>query len=40
MEIGGNGSWKLGTQDSEDSETEEVVLHIQGVVCNQELPLI
>ena len=40
MEIGGNGSCKLGTQDSEDSETEEVILHIQGVVCNRELPPI
>lgn len=40
MEIGGNRSWKLGIQESEDSETEEVVLRIQGVVCNRELPPI
>jgi len=40
MEIGGKGSWKLGIQESEDSEIEEVLLRIQGVVCNRELPPI
>jgi len=35
-----NRSWKLGTQEHEDSETEEVVLRIQGVVCNRDLPPI
>lgn len=40
MEIGGKGSWKLGIQESEDSEMEEVLLQIQGVVCNRELPPI
>lgn len=40
METGGNRSWKLGIQDSEDSEIEEVVLRIQGIVCNRELPPI
>jgi hypothetical protein len=40
MEMGGNGSWKLGVQESEDSEIEEVLLRIQGVVCNRELPPI
>jgi len=40
METGGNRSWKLGVQESEDSEIEEVVLRIQGIVCNRELPPI
>lgn len=40
MEIGGKGSWKLGIQESEDSEIEEVLLCIQGIVCNHELPPI
>lgn len=40
MEIGGQGSWKLGVKESEDSEIEEVLLRIQGVVCNRELPPI
>ena len=40
MEMGGNGCWKLGVRESEDSEIEEVVLRIQGVVCNRELPPI
>ena len=40
MESGGNRCWKLGVQESEDSEIEEVVLCIQGIVCNQELPPI
>jgi hypothetical protein len=37
---GSNRCWKLGLQKSEDSEIEEVVLRIQGVVCHQELPPI
>jgi hypothetical protein len=40
METRGNRCLKLGLQGSEDSETEEVVLRIQGVVCNRELPPI
>ena len=40
MEIGGNRCWKLGVQEFEDSEIEELVLRIQGVVCNRELPPI
>ena len=40
MEMGGNRCWKLGVQEYEDSEIEEVVLRIQGVVCNCELPPI
>ena len=40
METGGKRNWKLGIQETEDSEIEEVVLRIQGIVCNQELPPI
>ena len=40
IETGGNRGWKLGVQESEDSEIEEVVLRIQGIVCNRELPPI
>jgi hypothetical protein len=40
METGANRCWKLGVQEFEDSETEEVVLRIQGIVCNRELPPI
>ena len=40
MEMGGSRCWKLGMQESEDSEIEEVVLRIQGVVCNRNLPPI
>ena len=40
MEMEGNRHWKLGVQDPEDSEIEEVILRVQGVVCNQELPPI
>ena len=40
MEMGGNRCWRLGLQESEDSEIEEVVLRIQGVVCNRDLPPI
>ena len=40
METRGNQCLKLGFQGSENPETEEVVLRIQGVVCNRELPPI
>ena len=40
METSGNRCWKLGIQESEDSEIEEVVLRMQGIVCNRELPPI
>ena len=40
MEMGGNRCWKLGVEDPEDSEIQEVILRIQGVVCNRELPPI
>ena len=40
MESGGNRCWKLCVKESEESEMEEVVLRIQGVVCNRELPPI
>ena len=40
MEMGGNRCWKLGVQNPQDSEIEEVILRIQGVVCRRELPPI
>jgi hypothetical protein len=40
MEMGGKRSWKLGIQESEESEIEEVILRVQGIVCNRELPPI
>ena len=40
METGGNRCWKLGIKESEDSEIEEAVLCVQGIVCNRELPPI
>lgn len=40
MEIGGKRSWKLGIQETEESGIEEVVLRVQGIVCNRELPPI
>ena len=40
MEMGGNRCWKLGIQESEESEIEEVILRIQGIVCNRDLPPI
>ena len=40
MEAGANRSWKLGVQESEDSEMEEVILRVQGIMCNRELPPI
>ena len=40
METRGNRCLKLGFQESEDSEIEEVVLRVQGIVCNRELPPI
>ena len=40
MEMGGDRCWKLGIQELEDSETEEVILRIQGIVCNRDLPPI
>ena len=40
MEMGGKRSWKLGIQESEESENEEVILRVQGIVCNRELPPI
>ena len=35
-----NRCWKLGVQQSEDSEIEEVILRVQGIMCNRELPPI
>ena len=38
MATEGNQCWKLGFRETEDSEIDEVVLRIQGIVCNRELP--
>jgi hypothetical protein len=40
MEMGSKRCWKLGIQESEESEIEEVVLRVQGIVCSRELPPI
>lgn len=40
MEMGNNRCWKMGVQETEDSEIEEMVLRFQGIVCNRELPPI
>ena len=40
METGANRCWKLGVQESEDGKIDEVVLRIQGILCNRELPPI
>jgi hypothetical protein len=32
-------NWKLGTQDG-DEEAEEVILRVQGIICNRDLPPI
>ena len=40
MEMEGHRSWKLGIQEVEDMEIEEVVLRIQGIMCHGELPPI
>ena len=31
---------KLGTREDGEIEAEEVVLNIQGIICNQDLPPI
>ena len=33
-------NWKFGTQEDKDVEPEEVVLRVQGIICNQDLPPI
>lgn len=32
-------NWKLGTKE-DGVETEEVVLRVQGIICNRDLPPI
>jgi hypothetical protein len=36
----GNQCWKLGFRETEGSEIDEVVLRLQGILCNRELPPI
>ena len=33
-------NWKLGTQVNDEVEAEEVVLRVQGIICNRDLPPI
>ena len=40
MAVAVSPNWKLGTKENENVEAEEVVLRIQGIICNQELPPI
>ncbi|KAF8148179.1 hypothetical protein B0H34DRAFT_679814 [Crassisporium funariophilum] len=40
MAMTASQSWKLGAQEDGDVEPEEVVLRIQGIICNQDLPPI
>ena len=32
--------WKLGTQEDDHAEPEEVVLRVQGIICHRNLPPI
>jgi hypothetical protein len=38
MAVGEN--WKLSAQEDNDVEAEEVVLRVQGIICNRDLPPI
>jgi len=40
MAMAGSQNWKFGTQEDGDVEAEEVVLCLQGIMCNRELPPI
>ena len=33
-------NWKLSTQEKDEVEGEEVVLRVQGIICNRDLPPI
>ena len=39
MAVAMSQNWKLGTRDG-DTEAEEVILRIQGIICNRDLPPI
>jgi hypothetical protein len=40
MAMTASHKWKLGAQEDGDVEAEEVVLRVQGIICNQDLPPI
>jgi len=40
MALAGSQNWKFGTQENGEVEAEEVVLRLQGIICNRELPPI
>ena len=40
MAMAGSQNWKFGTQEDGDVEAEEVVLRLQGIICNRDLPPI
>jgi len=40
MALAGSQNWKFGTQKNGEEEAEEVVLRLQGIICNRELPPI
>ena len=40
MAVAVSQNWKLGTQENKDVDPEEVVLRVQGIICNRDLPPI
>lgn len=38
MAMAGSQNLKFGTREEGDQEAEEVVLRIQGIICNRDLP--
>ena len=40
MAVAVSQNWKLGTQKDGDVEAEEVILRVQGIICNRDLPPI
>ena len=40
MAMAGHLNWKFSIQAGQDQVLEEVMLHIQGIVCSQDLPPI
>ena len=40
MAMAGSQNWKFGTQEDDNVEAEEVVLRLQGIICNRDLPPI
>jgi hypothetical protein len=40
MAVAVSQNWKLGTREDGDEEAEEVILRVQGIICNRDLPPI